>query len=442
VIFKGGRHIYKVFLFVVLTIAYAPANAFGSVAANQTSSQRRSQTTVAKGTRIANDFPGGDLGAKINAADRDLGAASGEILVRNGGTISTQVVIGSGHTLRFGPGTYRLTFESSWEGAFLLKSRTTVVGSGFDTIIVEPPRTGWIVFQSYEDIRTQHSGTDSDISISNLQVKGANPGVDGSVRQTLQLGNCHSCRVERVWLNGTSVIGIQAGGNALKGNFADDVVIKNNLFTRVAGQTVAVVNGRNIVIDSNNFKESGRDTRQGMVPIDVEPNDPRDIAQNIQITNNVIDSRGSPYMHGNAIVVQNGAVTRNFGPVTVKGNTIIGDNLIDVGGNIATGIYISAPNVTVVDNTIQRVSHSGIRIENASHAYVARNKIISAGTGGIFAFEITNTTDSQIVDNVVMVDPRSPLANTAIVEAGTSRNNVYRGNTDGRTPIFIQGRKR
>ncbi|HEV2826291.1 MAG TPA: right-handed parallel beta-helix repeat-containing protein [Pyrinomonadaceae bacterium] len=401
------------------------------------------QTASGKVTRVANSFPGADLGAKINAADKDLGATVGEILVQNGGIISTQVTINPGHTLRFGPGTYRLATELLWEGAVLLKSRTAVVGSGWDTIIVEPPRTGWTVFQSFEDIRTQpaHSGTDSDISVTKLQIKGANPGVDGSVRQTLQLGNCNRCRVEQVWLNGTGVIGIQAGGNALKGNFAEDVVIKNNLFTRVAGQTVAVVNGRNIVIDRNTFKESGRDTRQGMVPIDVEPNVPGDVAQNIQITNNVIDSRGSPFMHGNGILVQNGARTRNYGPVTVKGNTIIGDNLIDVGGNIATGIYISAPNVTVVDNTIQRVSHCGIRLENSSHAYVARNKIISAGTGGLFAFEITNTTDSQILDNIVTVDPRSPLANAVIVEAGTSRNNVYKGNTDGSKPILIQGRK-
>jgi hypothetical protein len=393
--------------------------------------------------RVANNFPGADLGAKINAADKDLGTATGEILVRDGGTISTQVIISSGHTLRFGPGTYRLTTESSWEGGFLLKSRTAVIGSGWETVIVEPPKTGWIVFQSYEDIRAKpaHYGTDSNISITNLQIKGANPGVDGSVRQTITLGNCHNCTVERVWFNSTNVIGVQAGGSGLGGNFADTVTIRNNLFTRVAGQAAAVVNGRNIVIDRNTFKDSGRDTRQGMTPIDVEPNDPHDIAQRIEITNNVIDSRNSPFLHGNGILVQNGAGTRNFGPVLVKGNTVIGGELLpNIGGNVATGIYISAPNVTVIENTVRRVSHSGIRLENASGVYVARNKLISTGTGGIFAFEVTNTTDSKIVDNIVSVDPNSPLGNTAIVEGGTSRNNVYQGNTDGRSPVNLQHR--
>ena len=54
----------------------------------------------------ANDFPGSDLGAKINAADKALGTSPGEITVKGGGTISTQVIISSDHVLRFMPGTY------------------------------------------------------------------------------------------------------------------------------------------------------------------------------------------------------------------------------------------------------------------------------------------------------------------------------------------------
>src|SRR6266536_3129609 len=143
------------------------------------SSLRGAQTRGRQSTRIANNFPGTDLGAKINAADRDLGTSSGEILVKNGGTISTQVILSPGHTLRFSPGTYTLGTALLWEGAFLLKSGTRVVGSGWDTVIIEPAKIGWIVFQSFNDIRVQpvHSGTDADIYVSNLQIKGANPAV-------------------------------------------------------------------------------------------------------------------------------------------------------------------------------------------------------------------------------------------------------------------------
>jgi parallel beta-helix repeat protein len=401
----------------------------------------RSQIGNKRNTRVANSFPGADLGAKINAADRDLGAATGDIVVRNGGTISTQVIISSGHTLRFEPGTYTLATELLWEGAILLKSRTSVVGSGWNTIIVEPSRTGWIVFQSYEDARSQpvHSGTDSNISISALQIKGANPAVEGSARQTVNFGNCHNCNVSRVWFNGTGVIGVAAGGASLTGNFADTVRIDNNLFTRVAGQEAAVVNARNVVIDKNTFKDSGRNNGlQGVTAIDVEPNVPTDVVQQIEITNNLIDSRGSGFLHGNGIVIQNGAGVRAFGPVLVKANTVIGGDLVpNTSGNIGAGIYVAANtrDVSVVNNTIQRVAHSGIRLENSTRNYVAGNKLISTGTGGINAFEVINTTDSQILNNIVSVDPNSPLGTSVIYESGTSRNNVYRGNTNGRTPL-------
>jgi parallel beta-helix repeat protein len=396
-----------------------------------------------KTTRLANSFPGQDLGAKINAADKDLGSASGEILVRDGGAISTQVVINPGHTLRFGPGTYSLATQSLWEGAFLLKSRATVIGSGRDTVIVEPPVTGWTVFQSYDDIRTQpvHYGTATDINITNLQIRGANPAVEGSVRQTVSLGNCHRCSVERVWFNGTGVIGVAAGGSGLGGNFADTVSIKNNLFTKVAGQAVAVVNGRGVVIDGNTFNDSGRCCAQGMTVIDLEPNDPSDIIRNIEITNNTIDSRGSTFLHGNGILVQNGARTQGFGPVLVKGNTIIGGELLpNTAGNVATGIYVAAytQDVSVINNIIRRVAHCGIRLENTTRNYVVGNTLTSTGTGGILAFEIINTNDSKIFDNVVAIDPNSPVATSVIQERGTSRNNQYKGNTNGRTALAPQ----
>jgi len=412
------------------------------------SSLRVAQTRGRQSTRIANNFPGTDLGAKINAADRDLGTSSGEILVKNGGTISTQVILSPDHTLRFSPGTYTLGTALLWEGAFLLKSGTRVVGSGWDTVIIEPAKIGWIVFQSFNDIRVQpvHSGTDADIYVSNLQIKGANPAVDGGVRQSVSLGNCHRCGVENVWFNGTGVIGVQAGGSAFGGNYAERVTIRKNLFTRVATQAVAVVNGRDVKIDSNNFKDSGRCCLQGMTAIDLEPNDPRDIIRNIEITNNTIDSTHSTFLHGNGILVQNAVRTSGFGPVLVKDNTVIGGAMIpDNAGHVATGIYITAytQDVKVVNNTVRRVAHSGIRLENTTRNYVSGNKLISTGTGGILAFEITNTTDSQIVDNVVIIDPNSPAGSEVIQEAGTSARNSYRGNSGSKgllAPNTVSGR--
>lgn len=424
---------------LVVTLALAACVLAGTAA--PLAAQRARTATAAGRVVVANDFPGRDLGERINAADRALGAAAGEIQVRPGGVISTQAVIGSGHRLRFSAGTFRLETQLINAGAILLKSGASVAGAGWETVIVEPPRTGWIVFQSYADAMTNHAGTDSDIAVTDLQIRGANPGVEGGVRQTVQLGNCHRCRVENVWFNGTGVIGVQAGGSPLGGNFADGVTIRKNLFTRVASQAAAVVNGRNVVIDGNTFKDSGRPgANQGMTAIDVEPNDPRDIAQNITITNNLVDSRGSGFLHGNGILVQNSAGTRDFGPVLVERNTVVGGELTPQGGtgNVAIGIYVAGhtQNVRVVNNTVRRVSHSGIRLQLTTRNYVAGNTLVSTGSGGIGAFEVIDTTDSEIVNNVVSVDPNSQAATSVIQEAGTTTaRNVYRGNTNGRAPL-------
>jgi parallel beta-helix repeat protein len=207
------------------------------------------------------------------------------------------------------------------------------------------------------------------------------------------------------------------------------------LFTKVASQAAAVVNGRNVKIDGNTFKDSGRCCAQGMTAIDLEPNDPSDIIRNIEITNNTIDSTNSSFLHGNGILVQNNVRTKGFGPVLVQDNTVIGGALIpNSAGNVATGIYVAGftQDVKIINNTVRRVAHCGIRLENAIRNYVSGNKLISTGTGGIFAFEIINTTDSQIFDNVVVVDPKSPLGNEWMTETGTSARNSYRGNSNSK----------
>jgi hypothetical protein len=83
----------------------------------------------------ANDFPGADLGAKINAADLALGASPGEIVVKGGGRISTQVIISSDHILRFLPGVY---VTKTTNIPILMKSRSSVIGSGWESIIAGP----------------------------------------------------------------------------------------------------------------------------------------------------------------------------------------------------------------------------------------------------------------------------------------------------------------
>lgn len=82
----------------------------------------------------AADFAGGDLGAKINAADAALGASPGTIWVDDqNATITTQIVLqNAGRVLRFGAGTFTLSISAS-NGANALKiaaNNVHVCGAG------------------------------------------------------------------------------------------------------------------------------------------------------------------------------------------------------------------------------------------------------------------------------------------------------------------------
>src|SRR5207249_7498584 len=98
-----------------------------TIAASQT---RQRQARVLK----AEQFPGTDLGMKVNAADKALGTSTGEIAVNGGGRIATQIVVSAGHTLRFTKGTY---VTSTSLAPILLKPGAKVIGSGWDAIILE-----------------------------------------------------------------------------------------------------------------------------------------------------------------------------------------------------------------------------------------------------------------------------------------------------------------
>ncbi len=78
--------------------------------------------------RWAERFPGNDLGAKINAADADLGKEPGEIGVGRPGTVETQVSLSSNHVLF-------LHAPTTWKAAIIVQNDTSVVGDGCAALI-------------------------------------------------------------------------------------------------------------------------------------------------------------------------------------------------------------------------------------------------------------------------------------------------------------------
>ncbi len=374
----------------------------------------------------ANDFPGSDLGAKINAADKALGPKPGEIVVKGGGIISTQVIISSDHVLRFLPGTY---VTKTSDIPILMKSRSSVIGSGWESIIVEStaPNQFTVICAYYQSVI--NGKPDSDLVIRDVQIKGANPGFY-SAPQAISLGNCSGCTVEKVWINGTRSIGIQLGASSSTGYFAENSRVTNCLFTRVASQNLALVNGKNIVFEGNRFLTSGQAGGPGNTNIDLEPNGSADRLENVVIRNNTIDVRNSEVSPtGNGIVVQATTGTPYVGPILIENNTIIGGSIQGTITNVlSNGIYVfgaTMRNVTIRNNVITRTGQSGIRIEG-TRIQVIDNRLTDVGGGGIPGFVVL-ATNSQIINNSFTYSGAGPVDGTMLILPG-SKGNTYQNN--------------
>ncbi|MFN2531704.1 MAG: hypothetical protein ABR555_10430 [Pyrinomonadaceae bacterium] len=374
----------------------------------------------------ANDFPGSDLGAKVNAADKSLGAKRGEIVMSGGGVIRTQIVISSDHVLRVMHGTYPSTTTSI---PILMKSRATIAGSGWDSIIVESTAAGQFTVISAFNQSAVNGSPDSGLVIRDIQIKGANPGFN-SAPQAVSLGNCSNCTVDKVWINGTRSIGIQLGGSSSSGHFAENSRVTNCLFTRVASQNLALVNGRNILFEGNRFMTSGQRGGPGNTNIDVEPNEGGDHLENVTIRNNLIDVTNSEVSPtGNGIVVQATSGTTNVGPILIENNTIIGGSIQGTITNVlSNGIYVfgnTMRDATIRNNVITRTGQSGMRIEG-TRFLVSNNKLTDVGGGGTPGFVVL-ATNSSIVDNTFTYTGRGPVDGTITVLPG-SHGNTLRSN--------------
>lgn len=392
------------------------------------SGQRQRTTAGSANSKVvsANDFPGQDIGAKINAADKALGTGTGEIVVKGGGTIATQVIISSDHVLHLMPGTYAARTTGV---PILLKPRSSLVGAGWDSIILESTAPGQFTVVSAYNNSIENGAADSGLTIRDVQIKGANAGFN-SAPQAVSLGNCTGCLVDKVWINGTRSIGIQLGGSSRKGYFADNSKVTNCLFTRVASQNLALVNGKNIVFEGNRFMTSGQAGGPGNTNIDIEPNEASDHLENVIIRNNLIDVRNSEMTPtGNGIVVQSGSGTSFVGPILIEKNTIIGGETQGVVTNVlSNGIYVfgnTMRDVTISDNTIRRTGQSGIRIEG-TRIVVTNNQLADVGGGGIPGFVVA-ATNSQITGNTVTYSGNGPFDGSMVILEG-SRGNVYQNN--------------
>jgi hypothetical protein len=385
----------------------------------------------------ASSFQGADLGARINAADRALGNAPGEIVARGGGRITTQIVINAGHMLRLMRGTYAPTTQ---EIPVLLGAGASLVGEGWDnSILLESTAPGRFEVVSGLANARRNGDPDSGITVRDIQIRGANPGFN-SAPQAVSLGNCANCTVDRVWINSTRAIGVQLGGFAGYGNYASNSRVTNCLFTHVASQNLALVNGVDITFENNRFEDPGQPGGPGSTVIDLEPNTEDDRLERIVIRNNFIDARKNKVQAGNGILLQSGSGTTRVGPILVEGNTLYGGNNVppNITNTLSNGIYTigwTMKDVTIRNNRVTRMGQSGLRLEG-SRLTVVNNYFEDVGGGGIPGFYLA-VRDSRIENNQFVVSGTGPADARVEIAKGFS-NNVVRNNPGIGFPPGIQ----
>jgi hypothetical protein len=362
----------------------------------------------------AHNYPGDDIGSKVNNAAKALGREGGEIVLTSGGLFKVTAVIPSGCTVLLKGGVYK----SVTPGAlFLLSDDSALVGDNWDAILEEStgqanptgvaPTTGRPLHTIVQDLAgaTLNGSPSRGIRIEHVHFRGARKDFQ-SAFQTVSLGNCKGARAVRNFFEATNAIALQVGGAAAKGNYAQDCTIEDNKFVGVATQNIAITNAARVSVKRNVFERSGKPGAPGSTCIDVEPN-VGDRVEDVIIQSNVIDCRNTPIDAGgrkvlNAISLNNGNGANPWKNIQALDNEIL--STIFAGGVGYAGILVrSSVGAVVARNTLTRCVR-GILVDSGSRLNrIEQNTLRSCASGGTAAIEIQDSSKGNIVRGNTLV---------------------------------------
>jgi hypothetical protein len=371
----------------------------------------RSASPVRVGSRQVNahEYPGDDIGTKINNAAKSLGSGGGQIILLSSGLFKVPATIPSGCVLLLKGGIFRSVTPGP---LILLSDNSALVGDNWDAVLEESvgpmnanavsPENGRPLHTIVQDLAgaTLNGNISRGLRVEHIHFRGARKDFH-SAFQTVSLGNCHSVKVVRNFFDFTRAIGLQVGGAGQSGNYAQDCELDDNKFVGVATQNVAVTNAVNVSVRRNVFEKAGAPGAPGATCIDIEPNI-GDRIENVIIQGNVIDVRQSPADASgnkvlNAISLNNVNGAHPWRNIQVLENQIL-SNVRSGGGIGYAGILIrSSVGAVVSRNKLLRCVR-GIMIDTASTAnHIEENTLESCGSGGTAAIEIQDVSKGNIV---------------------------------------------
>ena len=361
---------------ILLTIAVFAAIRIHVLGAPQrrpapTTKPRSSPATTSVGPRRVNahEYPGDDIGTKVNNAAKALGTQGGEIILISGGLFKATAIIPRGCVLLLKGGVYR----SVTPGALvLLSDDSALVGDNWDAVLEEStaesispgisPVNGRPVHTIVQDLAgaTLNGTASRGIRIEHVHFRGARKDFN-SAFQTASLGNCKGGRAVRNYFEFTRAIAIQLGGAGQMGNYGQDCVLDDNKFVGVATQNIAITNAANVSVRRNICERSGQAGAPGSTCIDVEPNI-GDRVESIVIEGNFIDCRQTPVDASGAKVLNGIAINNGNGAKPWRNIQVIGNEL--QGWEWKPGHVLG-----------NGIGYAGILVRSSVGAVIARNNL-------------------------------------------------------------------
>ena len=385
-----------------------------------------------------------DLSDKIKNAIAALAGKQNVTIKADPGNFGSPWQLKSGQNLYLTKGKYTNSVNLPDGIEFFLESNTSVYGDGKDATILQESSRGnrnTRMFGPSGFKEGPFSGKNEKINLHDFAIEGHPSQVffdNGPT--TIQLGNCTDCHAVRIRLKDTHAYGIYIGGFRKLGFFAKDSSIEYCEFDHVIAQNSGALNGINISIIHNKYRNIGKLATDPLSnAIDIEPNAEDEITENIIVCDNQIDGRGAK-QYWNGIIVQTGGSKHGINGGEVCRNTILGRDLaVGSQGALLNGLMFSGSfNLKIHDNTVQGALQSGIYLNNDRYLDIENNKLTEVAPGGIFAVRVENVTDSRFANNSIIKISKGN--DDRFVEIGKSGNNVYIGNRRG-SVVLMNGSK-
>jgi hypothetical protein len=422
------------------------------VIANRGSGGGGTGTGLPANVKVANDFAGNDMGAKINAASAACGAGACEIWVYGDALLETQAVVRSGHTVRQFAGKLTSIAGAGDEPLILLANNSSWIGETWASILEEASTPNcsvsacrYGIIGSLEGFRRDNNAPTGGYLLNkaeNIVVRGVKflgqteNGSDSGVAATVKLGNCHNCYVTNNYFYNVSAYAVEFGAASNSGEFARNCWFTDNLVERALSQNVALINGENVHIERNIFRNPGKAPAEvvnasNTSPIVITTKEPHSVYTGMPVFGRGIAGNSAANGNYTATVINptqyrlngttgNGTFSDIGAPMTITDISNASPRVVTISEsrNIPTGAKISIGGWKhpgggqngIVEGlyTVTNVSPTQFRLDGTSAGAVYQGGAIAKKTVGVVS--VTNATP-----NVVVIDTPLDLQTGTIV---------------------------